>query len=131
VAKIFRISTLIIFWILCIMAPSAMATGEAVIAVAADGETAEAAVSRQAARCPYFLLFDARGVFVEAVANPHRQAAGGAGPQVVAFLAAKGVQTVIAGEFGGRMTTALQGKGMEFRIATGSAAAAVLGIGQQ
>ena len=105
--------------------PPGMAGGEPVIAVAAAGETAEAQVSTQAARCPWFLLYDAQGNLVGAVANPHQQAAGGAGPQVVEFLAAKEIQTVIAGEFGGRMADALKSKGMTFRISAGTAADAV------
>ena len=95
------------------------------IAVAADGPTADAAVSRQAARCAYFLIFDGQGELIESLANPHIQARGGAGPQVAELLAQKGVGTLIAGEFGGRMSDALQRKGMAMRIATGSALEAV------
>lgn len=105
--------------------PSGMAGGDPVIAVAATGETAEARVSAQAARCPWFLLYDAQGNLVEAVANPHQQAAGAAGPRAVEFLAAKGIRTVIAGEFGPRMADALKSKGMTFRISAGTAADAV------
>jgi len=91
------------------------------IAVAADGPTADAAVSRQAARCAYFLIFDGQGDWIESLANPYRQARGGTGPQVADFLAQKGVDTFIAGEFGTRMSDALQRKGVAMRIATGSA----------
>jgi len=127
---IFRIAFIFLIWALS-MVPSAMAAGEPVIAVAADGETVGASVSKQAARCPYFLLFDEQGVLVEAVPNPYQQAAGGAGPQAVDFLAAKGVRTVIAGEFGSRMSAALQAKGMVFRTATGVAADAVRQLDQK
>ncbi len=101
------------------------------IAVAAEGETAEASVSSQSARSPYFLLFDDRGVLVEAVANPFREVQRGAGPQVADFLAAKGLRIIIAGEFGPRMINALQGRQMEFRTAAGSAADAAAAAAEQ
>ena len=110
------------------MALPALAAEKSPIAVAAEGQAAAAQVSKLAARAPYFLFFDGKGGLVEAVANPHRQAAGGAGPQVVEFLAARGVKTVIAGEFGAKMTAAMQGKDMAFRTASGSAAEAVKSV---
>jgi len=104
---------------------AALAAGKTVIAVAAEGSTPTAQVSKLAARAPYFLLFDDKGQLAEALANPYRQGAGGAGPQVVDFLAAKGIKTVIAGEFGANMTNAMKAKDMTHRIATGPAAEAV------
>lgn len=127
--NIFRISFILLIWGLS-MVPYASVAGEVVVAVAADGETIEASVSSQAARSPYFLLFDAQGDLVETVNNPHQQAAGGAGPLVVDFLAAKGVRTVIAGEFGFKMTGAMQARGMAFQTSTGSAVDAVRHLGQ-
>jgi predicted Fe-Mo cluster-binding NifX family protein len=122
-----RIPLMTSVWILS-LALSAMAAGEAVTAVAADGGTADAAVSQQAARAAYFLLFDEQGALVEAVANPYREAAGGAGPQVVAFLAEKGIRTFIAGEFGPRTEAILQGRGIKAMIAAGSAESVVRGM---
>jgi predicted Fe-Mo cluster-binding NifX family protein len=107
------------------MVPTLMAGEGPVYAVAAEGQGPDAQVSAQAARCPWFLFFDARGNLVEAVANPYQQAAGGAGPQAADFLAAKGIQTVIAGEFGPKMAVALKGKGLTFRTSAGTAADAV------
>ncbi|MFQ6759029.1 MAG: hypothetical protein D9V46_09980 [Deltaproteobacteria bacterium] len=101
------------------------AAGKAVIAVAAEGSAPTAQISKLAARAPYFLLFDDKGQLAEALANPYRQGAGGAGPQVVDFLAAKGIKTVIAGEFGANMTNAMKNKGMTHRTATGPAVEAV------
>ena len=105
-------------------ASSLLAAEKAIIAVAAEGQTPAALVSTLAARSPYFLLFTENGELVEVVANPHQQAAGGAGPQVVELLAAKGVKTVIAGEFGAKMAGAMKAKGIASRIAAGSAAEA-------
>jgi predicted Fe-Mo cluster-binding NifX family protein len=125
-----RIPNIVVI-LLLYTACSALAAGEPVIAVAAEGETAEASVSSQSARSPYFLLFDDRGVLVEAVANPFREVQRGAGPQVADFLAAKGLRIIIAGEFGPRMINALQGRQMEFRTAAGSAADAAAAAAEQ
>ncbi|HBI15168.1 MAG TPA: hypothetical protein DDY20_06585 [Desulfobulbaceae bacterium] len=122
--RLYFILAMMLFGILG-MASSLMAGEGPFYAVAAESESAAAQVSAQAARSPYFLLFDEQGGLVEAVANPYQQAAGGAGPQVVEFLAGKGIRTIIAGEFGSKLTAAMKGKGMTFQTATGSAADAV------
>jgi len=106
----------------------ALAADKPPIAVAAEGQTAAVQVSKLAARAPFFLFFDATGGLVEAVANPYQRTAGGAGPQVVEFLAARGVKTVIAGEFGAQMTAAMKAKGMIFRTASGNVAEAVKSV---
>ena len=95
------------------------------IAVAADGRAESSEVSRAAARSPHFLIFDEDGRLLEAVDNPYRDAARRAGPSVARFLADKGVEIVAAGEFGGRMSQALKGEGIEFLEFRGSAAEAV------
>ncbi|MBE0574716.1 MAG: dinitrogenase iron-molybdenum cofactor biosynthesis protein [Desulfuromonadales bacterium] len=104
---------------------TAFAADPAKIAVAAEGNTPSAQVSAVAARCPYFLLFDGQGTLVEVLANPHRDASGGAGSKAVQFLAGKGVTDVIAGAFGPKMVGALQAEGMRYLEFKGSAADAV------
>lgn len=95
------------------------------IAVASDGNTPASAVSPVAARCSYFLIFDSKGTFIEAVANPHKNAGGGAGTLVVDFLAGKGATTIIAGAFGDKMITAMKAKGINYIEFKGTAADAV------
>lgn len=95
------------------------------IAVAAEGRSPSSLVSGVAARCPYFLLFDENGTFVEAVDNPHKDAPGGAGSQAVELLAGKRVGVVIAGAFGPKMVGAMQARGMRHMEFKGSAADAV------
>jgi predicted Fe-Mo cluster-binding NifX family protein len=104
---------------------TAFAADPAKIAVAAEGKAPSSQVSAVAARCPYFLLFDEKGTFVEAVANPHKDAPGGAGSQAVEFLAGKGVTVVIAGAFGQKMVVAMKARGMRYLEFKGSAADAV------
>jgi predicted Fe-Mo cluster-binding NifX family protein len=103
----------------------AFAADSAKIAVAAEGNAPSSQVSAVAARCPYFLLFDEKGTLVEAVANPHTDAPGGAGSQAVEFLGGKGVTVVIAGAFGPKMVGAMQAGGMRYLEFKGSAADAV------
>lgn len=95
------------------------------IAVAADGASPSAPVSAVAARCPYFLLFDETGTFVEALVNPHKDARGGAGSQAVDLLGGKGVTVVVAGAFGQKMVGAMKARGMRYLDFEGSAADAV------
>jgi predicted Fe-Mo cluster-binding NifX family protein len=104
---------------------TAFAADPAKIAVAAEGNAPTSQVSAVAARCPYFLLFDEKGTLVEAVANPHQDAPGGAGSQAVEFLAGKGVTVVIAGAFGQKMVVAMKARGMRYLEFKGSAADAV------
>jgi predicted Fe-Mo cluster-binding NifX family protein len=91
---------------------TAFAAGPAAIGVAAEGKVPSSLVSSVAGRCPYFLLFDEKGTFVEAVANPHKDARSGAGTHVVDFLAGKSVKIVIAGAFGPKIIDAMKARGM-------------------
>jgi predicted Fe-Mo cluster-binding NifX family protein len=104
---------------------TAFAAGPTTIAVAAEGKVSTSQVSGVAARCPYFLLFDEKGTFVEAVANPNKDARGGAGTESVDLLAGKGVKAVIAGAFGQNMVDAMKGRGMRYLEFKGIAADAV------
>ncbi|HKZ17054.1 MAG TPA: NifB/NifX family molybdenum-iron cluster-binding protein [Geobacteraceae bacterium] len=105
-----------------VLSTTAFAAGPSRIAVAAEGRPPSSQVSGIAARCPYFLLFDEKGEFVEAVDNPHKDAPGGAGSQAVEFLAGKRVGVVIAGAFGPKMIGAMQAKGMSHLEFKGNAA---------
>lgn len=120
----------VLFLLLLLLSTSiAFAVDPVTIAVAADGNSPSSQVSAVAARCPYFLLFDEKGTLVEAVANPNKDAAGGAGAHAVDFLADKGVTAIIAGAFGQKMIGAMQSKGMrslEFKGGTVEAVKLIL-----
>lgn len=88
--------------------------GETRIAVASDGSTPASAVSPVAARSSYYLIFDSKGGFIEAISNPHKKAGGGAGSLVVDFLAGKGVTTIIAEVFGDKMVMSMKAKGIHY-----------------
>lgn len=103
----------------------AAAFSQAVTAVAAEGAEPTAMISGVAARAPFLLFFDTQGNLAEAVANPYRAAGGSAGKQVADFIAAKGATVFIAGEFGGKLVTALKGHAISHQIASGPAIDAV------
>jgi predicted Fe-Mo cluster-binding NifX family protein len=101
------------------------AAGTPKIAVSSEGSSPSSQVSSIAARSPYFLLFDAKGKLLEALENPYRNAAGGAGSQVVGFLANKGATVVVAGAFGQNMVGGMQAKGIRYLEFIGTVADAV------
>ena len=94
------------------------------IAVAADEKVPGAAVSGQAGRSSFFLLFDEKGTFLEAMVNPYKEGSS-AGIAVVDFLAAKGVTAVVAGSFGDRITEGMKNKGIRALTFKGKATDAV------
>ncbi len=94
------------------------------IAVVSDGNTAASAVSSAPARGSYFLIFDGKGAFIEAVGNPHKNASSGAGDLVINFLAGKGATTIVAGAFGDKMIAAMKAKHINYMEFKGTAAEA-------
>jgi predicted Fe-Mo cluster-binding NifX family protein len=87
------------------------------IAIAANGRTPTASVGIQAGRSPFFLLFDRKGKFVEAIDNPYK-AKGGAGEAVADLLADMGVKIVVAESFGGPLLVSeLPAKGVAVMVA--------------
>ncbi|MDY0269761.1 NifB/NifX family molybdenum-iron cluster-binding protein [Trichloromonas sp.] len=95
------------------------------IAVAAEGDEPSAQVSAVAGRSPFFLLFDEKGAFISALANPYQNARGGAGPQAALFLAEKEVTVAVAGDFGPKMVDVMRSRGIRPLEFMGTAADAV------
>ncbi|HOG06991.1 MAG: hypothetical protein M0P04_08100 [Syntrophales bacterium] len=95
------------------------------IAVVSQGNTPDAVVSPVAARGLYFLIFDVQGTFIEALKNPYRDAGRNASEQVVADLSNRGVTTLIAGNFGNKMTAAMTARRIRYVEFQGTAADAV------
>jgi len=111
--------------VLLLVTGTAGAADKSMTAVASEGTTPVSQVSAVAARCPYFLVFDGKGNFVEVLVNPYRNASGGAASRVVGFLSGKGITHVIAGAFGRNMVSAMKDAGMKYREFKGSVAEAV------
>ncbi len=99
-------------------------TGPVKIGVASSGREADAAISAEASRAPYILLFDEKGGLVEVVDNGG-VGAQRAGPQVALALKGKGVTHYIAQRFGPNLVRALDGAGIQHVAKTGSAQEAV------
>ena len=94
------------------------------VAVAANGNTVSAAVGNQPGRSPFFLFFDKKGAFVEAVSNPYKDS-GNAGIPTLELLAGKGIKVLVAGSFGGRIVEIMKEKGIRPVEFKGSAKDAV------
>ena len=94
------------------------------IAVAADEKVPDAAVGSQAGRSAFFLIFDEKGTFLEAIVNPYTEAKS-RGIAVADFLAAMGVSAVVAGSFGDRITEGMKSKGIRALTFKGKATDAV------
>ena len=90
-----------------------------IIAVATLEKTENSQISDKAAHAPYYLIFDKGGNLLEVISNPFRDAARGAGPKAADLLAEKNVTVVVAGDFGHKMKSALDEKGIDHHEATG------------
>jgi len=77
------------------------------IAIAATSAEENAQVAR-GARAPYYFLIDTESGLSEALANPASQSERGAGPQAAAYLISRGVDTVVAGDFGPKFRIELE-----------------------
>ena len=73
--------------------------------------------SSRFARCEKFVFVDTKTEAWEAKVNPAAAARGGAGAQVVQFLANEGVEAPITGRYGPTAMTALKAAGIKAFIA--------------
>jgi predicted Fe-Mo cluster-binding NifX family protein len=100
------------------------------ICVATKEKSPEAAVSDLAALAPYFLIFDAKGNFIEAIDNPLKDEKGKAGKLLGGFLTEKGVTAVIGKDYCGDIVGILKNQGITPYNFEGSAAEAAAGVAQ-
>lgn len=88
------------------------------IAISANSGDPDAEFSGRFGRCKYFLIADPDLGDWQTVENPAIDAQGGAGTQVVQFLASKGVDAVVSGRYGPYAYDALQAAGMDAYVAS-------------
>jgi predicted Fe-Mo cluster-binding NifX family protein len=100
----------------------AAATPGGAIVVSAEANSQTAMVSAIAARAPFFLIFDENGKFLEAIANPHKDAGGNTAALVTDLLVQKKAGAILAGHFGGKITKALKEKGVAYLEVKGAKA---------
>ncbi len=77
------------------------------IAISSTSKNKDANIDEKAGRAKYYLIFDESGEIIEIIDNPFRTGGGGAGFGVAKMLADKGVNTIVAGEFGPNMIQAM------------------------
>ena len=93
------------------------------IAIAATSAGADAQVDQRGARAPYYQFFDTETGFSEAAPNPVSKNERGAGPQAAAFLIGRGVDKVVAGDFGPKFHAELVEAGVTCKQKTGAISA--------
>ncbi|MFH1412942.1 MAG: NifB/NifX family molybdenum-iron cluster-binding protein [bacterium] len=91
------------------------------IAIATINKEEDAEISGRGGRAPYYLIFNEKGEFVEAVSNPFAVGGGGAGFAVAKMLADKGINVFIASAIGGNMAGALEERGVKYYEKSGPA----------
>lgn len=90
------------------------------IAIASLGKNQQSQISNQAARAPYYLIFNEKGELLETIKNPFSVGGGGAGFAAAKMLADKEINLVIANNFGQNMIGALEERGLKFEEKSGS-----------
>jgi predicted Fe-Mo cluster-binding NifX family protein len=83
------------------------------IAIASMGKDEDSGVSLMAGRPPFYLIFEDNKL-VKTIKNPFAVGGGGAGFAVAKMLADEEVNLVVAGKFGGNMTSALEEKNIKY-----------------
>ncbi|WP_319547988.1 NifB/NifX family molybdenum-iron cluster-binding protein [Desulfogranum marinum] len=84
------------------------------IAVPATGAEKNSLISEETGRAPYYLLFDEKGHFIEAMKNPAKDQAGGISRTVASLLSANNVTIIIAQAIGDKMKQALTAHNIKF-----------------
>ncbi len=88
------------------------------IAIASEKDNAESLVCSTAGRAPYYLIFENKKL-IKTIENPFAAGGGGAGYGVVQMLSNENVKLVISGEFGQNMVSALEEKGIKYKVIQG------------
>ena len=92
------------------------------IAIATTSQQADAQIAMQGARAPYYLFFDTEHGSNETLPNPSSRIERGAGRQAATFLISKGVDKVVAGDFGPTFRAELEASGVICTKLTGTVA---------
>jgi len=82
------------------------------IAIASTSKDKSGDIDQRAGRAPYYLIFDEGGKLLESITNPFSVGGGGAGFGVAKMLADKGVNKIVAGEFGPNVIQAMTERGL-------------------
>lgn len=88
------------------------------IIITASSNKLDQAFNPRFGRADYFILIDSETRAWEAFPNPAATSGGGAGPQAVQFISAKGAEIVISGRYGPNAFSALEAAGIQAYIAS-------------
>jgi predicted Fe-Mo cluster-binding NifX family protein len=83
------------------------------ICVSAMGGSLDAKVSERFGRAPYFIIVDSGDMKFIPLLNTAGSMQGGAGPEAVRLVAAKGAEVVLTGDLGPNAKTALEAAGIK------------------
>jgi len=78
------------------------------IAITATGNQEDSLLDSRFGRCTYFAVYDTEKKTTEFFKNPNKESASGAGPASVQFIASKGAEKVVCGDFGGKAKSLLE-----------------------
>ena len=90
------------------------------VAIATTSQEADAKIAMQGARTPYYLFFDTEHGSNETLPNPASMVERGAARQATAFLISRGIDKVVAGDFGPKFRAELEGSGLICTEMTGT-----------
>ena len=90
------------------------------IAIAVTSSEEDARVDTHGARAPFYLILNTDSGLSEILPNPVSQTERGAGLQAAAFISSKGVDKVVAGDFGPKFRTGLEGNNIICTEMTGA-----------
>lgn len=83
-----------------------------IIAITSNGNTADSLVDERFGRCSYFAIYDTESKKLEFYENPNKNEGHGAGPAAVSFIAKKGAQKAVSGEFGMKIKSIMNDLGI-------------------
>jgi len=85
------------------------------IAIASEKNDEKSEVCSTAGRSPYYLIFE-NNKKIKSIKNPFAFGGGGAGFGVVQMLFNEKIDIVISGKFGEKMISALEEKGIKYKV---------------
>ena len=84
------------------------------IAITSNGNELDSKLDGRFGRCSYFVLYDTQSKNIAFLPNPNKESIEGAGPASAQFIASKGVQKVISGEFGNKVKSIFESLQIQF-----------------
>jgi len=84
------------------------------IAITSNGNELDSKLDGRFGRCSYFVLYDTQSKNIAFLPNPNKESTEGAGPASAQFVASKGVQKVISGEFGYKVKSIFESLQIQF-----------------